>query len=145
MRYELLSVLSLVTDEMAPRSPTPSPQANSHLILHSMHAETGAQWYCFNDYAIHESSLQDALCFTEDWKTPICLVYCCKDIPDDRLRSLLNAPSRPIPPPFYSATSLGVADIPLSFRMLPMDRLPGRGELVSIDCEFIALNCEQVG
>ena len=32
----------------------------------------------------------------------------------------------------------------LSYRPLPEEKLPGKGDLVSIDCEFIALNCEQV-
>lgn len=152
MKYELMSVLSLVTDDVVPRSPTPSDTSssssslvNSHLVLHTSHHTTGNQWYCFNDYCIHASSLQDALLFTEEWKAPICLVYCCRDIPDDNLLALLNAPCRPIPPPFYSPVSLGAPDAPMTFRMLPMDRLPVKGELVSIDCEFIAMSCEQVG
>ena len=33
---------------------------------------------------------------------------------------------------------------PLSYRPLNADQLPGKGELISIDCEFIALNCEEV-
>ena len=153
MKYELMSVLSLVTDDVVPRSPTSfdtssssssSSLVNSHLVLHTSHHATGNQWYCFNDYCIHASSIHDALLFTEEWKAPICLVYCCRDIPDDNLLALLNAPCRPIPPPFYSPVSLGAPDAPMTFRILPMDRLPVKGELVSIDCEFIAMSCEQV-
>lgn len=73
------------------------------------------------------------------------LSYQCKDFPEDSLTPLLTAPSRLPPPPFYSSSSLGAPDVPQTFRMLSTDALPGRGDLVSIDCEFIALNCEQVG
>lgn len=32
---------------------------------------------------------------------------------------------------------------PLNYRPLPPDQLPGKNDLISIDCEYIALNCEQ--
>lgn len=145
-----LVVLSLVTDDITPRSPTPSTPSpvspmSSHLLLHTTHVQTGETWFCFNDYCITETTLEETLAFTEDWRSPICLVYQCKDFPEDSLTPLLTAPSRLPPPPFYSSSSLGAPDVPQTFRMLSTDALPGRGDLVSIDCEFIALNCEQVG
>lgn len=33
---------------------------------------------------------------------------------------------------------------PLTYRQLSPDEIPGKGDLVAIDCEFIALNCEEV-
>ncbi len=150
MKYDIISVLSLVTDDITPRSPTPSTPSpvspmSSHLLLHTTHVQTGETWFCFNDYCITETTLEETLAFTEDWRSPICLVYQCKDFPEDSLTPLLTAPSRLPPPPFYSSSSLGAPDVPQTFRMLSTDALPGRGDLVSIDCEFIALNCEQVG
>lgn len=149
MKYEILSVLSLITEDVMPRSPTPSTPnplspISSHLLLHTTHNLTGEAWFCFNDYCITETTLEDTLAFTDDWRSPICLVYQCKDFPEDSLTPLLTAPSRLPPPPFYSSSSLGAPDAPQTFRMLPPESLPGKGDLVSIDCEFIALNCEQV-
>lgn len=138
MKYTIQSVLSLVTDDVS------ASVASSHLLLHATHEATGPDWFCFNDYAITHTSLDSALAFTDAWRSPICLVYHCADFPEDSIAPLLAAPTRPPPPPFYSSSSLGAPDAPQTFVRLPEDKLPGKGELISIDCEFIALACEQV-
>ena len=141
MKYSIQGVLSLVTDDV---SASPSSSSSSHLLLHTTHEATGADWFCFNDYCITHTTIETALSFTDAWRSPICLVYHCNDFPEDSIAPLLTAPTRPPPPPFYSPSSLGAPDAQQTFVMLPNDQLPGRNDLISIDCEFIALTCEQV-
>lgn len=141
MKYSIQSVLSLVTDDA---SASPPSSSSSHLLLHTTHEATGADWFCFNDYSIAHSTIENALSFTDAWRSPICLVYHCSDFPEDSIAPLLTAPTRPPPQPFYSPSSLGAPDAQQTFVMLPNDKLPGRNDLISIDCEFIALTCEQV-
>ena len=45
--------------------------------------------------------------------------------------------------PQHVPTRLVLNSSPLSYRPLSADKLPGKGDLISIDCEFIALNCEE--
>ena len=123
-------------------------QLRSHLVLHTLVTQGAydAQWFSFNDYCITPTTEESALTFTTPWKQPICLVY-------------KNAVMKPLhiaipsPPPFYSSVSLGAPNMfprfhdlmhsPLNYRPLPPDQLPGKNDLISIDCEYIALNCEQ--
>ena len=70
MKYDIISVLSLVTDDITPRSPTPSTPSpvspmSSHLLLHTTHVQTGETWFCFNDYCITETTLEETLAFTD--------------------------------------------------------------------------------
>ena len=57
--------------------------------------------------------------------------------------SLPSLPSPSSSLPFYTPISL--ASPSPGYRRLSPAELPGAGDLVAIDCEFVALNCEEVG
>lgn len=58
------------------------------------------------------------------------------------LPSLLSSSSSSSSQPFYTPISLQSASP--AYRRLSPAELPGPGDLVAIDCEFVALNCEEV-
>ena len=139
VKYEVESVLSLVEDDAGGKSP-----AKPHLVLHSLQpTENSRSWFSFNDYCIAEADEDFILDFTNSWRTPICLVFRNVNFCDDAFQSVVEIASRTQPTPFYTPISLGAPNIPLTYRQLSPDEIPGKGDLVAIDCEFIALNCEE--
>ena len=58
------------------------------------------------------------------------------------LPSLPSSSSSSSSQPFYTPISLASASP--AYRRLSPAELPGAGDLVAIDCEFVALNCEEV-
>ena len=112
MKYQLKSVISLINDEEGCFSAV-HPPVTQHLVLHSLlqqQQEKPAEWYLFNDYSICNSSEQDALSFTQSWKTPICFVFENTDYDSEVIPSILSASQRPAQP-FYSLTSLGAPNM----------------------------------
>ena len=186
-RFEIESVLSLISESGGGR-------ATQHLVLHTLQRTASGRpvWYSFNDYCIAEAPAEDALDFTQPWRSPICLVYRNASANDrdedlneweraDRRADIQSSPeganteanaqrnaqtteqtdpqpssqlssqllSQPSSQPSSQLLSQPSSQLSsqlssLDFGPLAVCDLPGEGDLVAIDCEFVALNCEEV-
>ena len=166
-RFEIESVLSLISESGGGR-------ATQHLVLHTLQRTASGRpvWYSFNDYCIAEAPAEDALDFTQPWRSPICLVYRNASANDrdedlnefgraDRRSDIQSSPEganaeanaqrnaqtteQTDPQPSSQLSSQPSSQLSsLDFGPLAVCDLPGEGDLVAIDCEFVALNCEEV-
>ncbi len=125
------------------------------------------QWYIFNDFSIAPVSLQEAVWFTLDWKQPCVLFYSCCDFPPADTEVALDQFVNPFV--HVSGNELKIStdfDLTLNgiifvfqdifsqqicknkrydmnFKPLSTAEMPGRGDLVAMDAEFVTLNPEE--
>lgn len=102
---------------------------------------TCSQWYLFNDFSITPISPNDAVSFSLDWKIPCAVVFARKDI-NSRHETTIN--QRIDDSVLYQDVSLvRRGSISRQFTPLGTDELPGEGDLVGLDAEFVTLNQEE--
>jgi len=101
------------------------------------------QWYLFNDFSVSHISADESISFFPDWKLPCLLFY-------SRLENDQTFVDRPLNPitadVFKEDKSLALKSEVLqriSFLPLAADEMPGQGDLVAMDAEFVTLNQEE--
>lgn len=97
-----------------------------------------SQWYIFNDFSVSPVNGQEAVWFSLDWKVP-CILYFV-----DRSLDVAAVPHpNPITVDVLSEDiSLARCGKGVTFVPLETDELPGPGDLVAMDAEFVTLNQE---
>ncbi|XP_022189319.2 PAN2-PAN3 deadenylation complex catalytic subunit PAN2 [Nilaparvata lugens] len=97
-----------------------------------------SQWYIFNDFSVSPVNGQEAVWFSLDWKVP-CILY----FVDRSLEASLAPHTNPITVDVLSEDiSLARCGKGITFVPLETDELPGPGDLVAMDAEFVTLNQE---
>ena len=117
-------------------------------------------WILLNDFAVSTASQEQVLDFSQDYRNPCIAVYRRRqegvDVDDDAfVRDVLQEystqhlrpPPCPIPREVFLAPSISRAPkasqrMP-TFTQLDLSELPGKGSIVAIDCEFVALSTEE--
>eukprot|EP01125_Pyxidicula_operculata_P005904 TRINITY_DN2064_c0_g1_i1.p1 TRINITY_DN2064_c0_g1~~TRINITY_DN2064_c0_g1_i1.p1 ORF type:complete len:1119 (+),score=226.90 TRINITY_DN2064_c0_g1_i1:55-3411(+) len=105
-------------------------------------------WYLFNDFNIMAISKYEAVHINSEWKVPCILHYTLmnqeKDVPD---LTILSTPS-PIKDDVFFAENpldkLNQNKKKNSFSQIKLENLPGEGDLVAIDAEFVRIASEDV-
>ncbi|PSN30631.1 hypothetical protein C0J52_22424 [Blattella germanica] len=102
-----------------------------------------SQWYVFNDFSISPIPASEVIWFSLDWKVPCVLYWMNRDTPKD------------LSPPVQNTTSIDVfgedkclarnngARKMITFTPLAADEMPGPGDIVAMDAEFVTLNQEE--
>lgn len=111
-------------------------------------------WYIFNDFRVTQTSDDDARRFADKWKLPCFFLYRSTTAPPKR--GPLEPPSVIGPecfgapaPIVQTPRTLGPAGATLYAQLmsraitLTPSELPGKGDLVAIDAEFVALDVEE--
>ncbi|XP_046443074.1 PAN2-PAN3 deadenylation complex catalytic subunit PAN2-like isoform X2 [Daphnia pulex] len=105
-----------------------------------------SNWYVFNDFAVNPINPDEAISFFPDWKLPCLLFYSknettnCSILTDRPLSNPITADV------FKEDKSLAQKSECLqriSFLPLATDEMPGNGDLVAMDAEFVTLNQEE--
>ena len=111
-------------------------------------APVGAnEWVLFNDFAVSPSNENQAVDFTQPYRNPCFLRY--QKVSDTAAEPSTRVRSRKstlITSDIFESPSLSLhapKTGPASFVQLSPEELPGRGDLVAIDCEFVALTTEE--
>lgn len=117
---------------------------SSYLSSGTMEEATNEkQWYLFNDFSVSHITAEESISFFPDWKLP-CLLFYSK-LENDQV--LVDTPLNPITADvFKEDKSLAQKSEVLqriSFLPLAADEMPGRGDLVAMDAEFVTLNQEE--
>eukprot|EP00753_Platysulcus_tardus_P016791 PLAT6041.1.p1 GENE.PLAT6041.1~~PLAT6041.1.p1 ORF type:complete len:647 (+),score=296.72 PLAT6041.1:749-2689(+) len=106
----------------------------------SKDAAASDPWWLFSDFRISPSAVEDAVDFSRPWRTPCLLCYSRTNMRPQRVAApapisegVWTAPPLSPGSPFKSPT----------FTRLRPSELPGRGDHVAIDCEFVSLCAEE--
>eukprot|EP00941_MAST-03F_sp_MAST-3F-sp1_P002694 g2694.t1 len=141
--YQLQSIISMVNDR-----PGSQNTRRGHLVLHT---KTDGQWLMFNDFRIVEQTEEEVLNFSFPWRTPCILTYRALD-KEWYSKEMIAASISPFKPQLYGdvkgpLTNRGL-DTPISkmataFLSNNEIDIPSKGDLIAIDCEFVALTEEK--
>jgi DNA polymerase III epsilon subunit-like protein len=102
-----------------------------------------SQWWCFNDFVIApcEAGWNEVATFSAHWKQPCLFGYVRRDI-----RQIVPQVEKPKPLNLREAIGHGVCNAAIGFS--DDEPLPGAGDLVGLDCEFVMVqreDCEITG
>uniref|UniRef100_A0A7S3LR56 USP domain-containing protein n=1 Tax=Aplanochytrium stocchinoi TaxID=215587 RepID=A0A7S3LR56_9STRA len=103
----------------------------------------GGDWVLFNDFAVSPSSIEQAVDFRHPFRNPCVLRYRRIHQEEEDRNKIFDSTTCPITSEVFSSPSLALAQGPKTFVSLPLDKLPKNGDLVAIDCEFVALSTEE--
>ncbi|CAM9483935.1 unnamed protein product, partial [Chrysoparadoxa australica] len=168
VRYGLAAAVSQVVHEQGgkPSKDSDAPSKQLHLVLHVKppaeyleraqkdrrgsldltHAgkkegtaeQEDASWLLFNDFRVQETSAADARDYSHSWKEPCILVY-RQQQPAPEPPELPDLSALHISPDVFNVPSLSK----VSSRALDVSSLPGAGDVLAIDAEFVALELEE--
>ncbi|KAJ9580135.1 hypothetical protein L9F63_004208 [Diploptera punctata] len=101
------------------------------------------QWYVFNDFSISPVPAQEAIWFSLDWKIPCVLYWVNRDMTKNVVSPIQN----PITVDVFGednclARNNGARKM-ITFTPLAPDEMPGPGDIVAMDAEFVTLNQEE--
>lgn len=128
-KWHLVSTIQIPPDYLSPISPKEEHESSN--------------WFVFNDFAVNPITSDEAISFFPDWKLPCLLFY--SDVANGF--NLKDPPSNPITADVFkedkslAQKSEGLQRI--SFLPLATDEMPGKGDLVAMDAEFVTLNQEE--
>ncbi|XP_057379183.1 PAN2-PAN3 deadenylation complex catalytic subunit PAN2-like isoform X3 [Daphnia carinata] len=129
-KWHLVSTVQIPPDYLSPKRPKEEHESSN--------------WFVFNDFAVNPITPDEAISFFPDWKLP-CLLFYSKDVANGF--HLTDHPSNPITADVFkedkslAQKSEGLQRI--SFLPLATDEMPGKGDLVAMDAEFVTLNQEE--
>ena len=143
--YELMAVVSHIKDA----------KSNGNLVAEIKVSEmyyklkeniSYTSWYLFNDFAIKNIPASGAVSYDMNWKMP-CIMYYTKVNLNEGVT--IEAPTTEQPLESFQHRML--SDMSLSKnhhfpsvpRGIPLSFMPGKGDLVAIDAEFVSLQKEQ--
>lgn len=123
-------------------------QEQAHMVsfvrIDDVSKEDGSKWLLMNDFLVKEVTAEEALGYPGPWKLPSVLTYeLVADTSNLRTRDLSNA--KVDTALLYREYSLTKAPKDRSGnQMLSENEVLGRGTLVAIDAEFVALQQEEI-
>jgi PAB-dependent poly(A)-specific ribonuclease subunit 2 len=100
------------------------------------------QWFLYNDFAITPSSAEEAGTF-EEWRHPCMICYRRIDYEKECLTSSLLDIDTSLPVVPGSVLSLASLSQTPSIRLPPVESLPGKGDLIAFDGEFVSVEVER--
>jgi len=100
------------------------------------------QWYLFNDFSVHQITTAEALSFFPDWKLP-CLLFYSATHADEATIEYASPITSDVFKEDKSLAQKSEGLQRISFLPLAADEMPGRGDLVAMDAEFVTLNQEE--
>ncbi|XP_021925783.1 PAB-dependent poly(A)-specific ribonuclease subunit PAN2 isoform X2 [Zootermopsis nevadensis] len=102
-----------------------------------------SQWYIFNDFSISPVPAQEVIWFSLDWKIPCALYWVNRDMPKNMIPPAHNPITIDV---FLEDRCLALnngARKMITFTPLAADEMPGQGDIVAMDAEFVTLNQEE--
>eukprot|EP00752_Nemacystus_decipiens_P004347 g3971.t1 len=114
--------------------------------------EDEEEWLMFNDFLVEKTVLDDARGFGPDWKEPCVLVYRRVASPleeearaaeEQARRAVMSRKRLFITPSVFDIAPVSKNRPVSQVVRLPPDRLPGKGDIVAIDAEFVSLTVEE--
>ncbi|XP_042210470.1 PAN2-PAN3 deadenylation complex catalytic subunit PAN2-like isoform X2 [Homarus americanus] len=141
--YELVGVVSHIAD---PRFPDKNNLVSCIKVGPSYHVRAKvssvSHWYLFNDISIQPIAPEEAVWFPCGWKTPCVLYWQRRQIPSETQEI---EPINPVTVDVFgedkSLAQRGRKRI--TFTPLTADEMPGEGDLVAMDAEFVNLHQEE--
>ena len=107
---------------------------------------TGA-WVLFNDFSVSITSVDEARDFRSRCRNPCVVMFRAASASADVASRGSDAGPCPITADVFKAKSISRSPASArrapTFKQLPLDKLPGEGAVVAIDCEFVALSTEK--
>jgi hypothetical protein len=108
-------------------------------------------WLLLNDFLVEYTMLEDARGFQPPWKSPCILLYCRVDggEVDEQDEGVPEASSTAftardcLSAEVFKVPSLARAPSPMARSLPSPSQLPGKGDLIAIDTEFVALSVEE--
>nr|CAD7410686.1 unnamed protein product [Timema cristinae] len=100
------------------------------------------QWYIFNDFSISPVSAQEVVWFSLDWKVPCVLYWTNHHFPATAVPPLHN----PLTMAVFGEDECLARNSGrrlITFTPLTLDEMPGKGDIVAMDAEFVTLNQEE--
>nr|CAD7205207.1 unnamed protein product [Timema douglasi] len=100
------------------------------------------QWYIFNDFSISPVSAQEVVWFSLDWKVPCVLYWTNHHFPATAVPPLHN----PLTMAVFGEDECLARNSGrrlITFTPLALDEMPGKGDIVAMDAEFVTLNQEE--
>ena len=120
---------------------------NSLSTLEGDEASTESSWLLANGYVVSDTVIEDARAFHVPFKEPCLIVYSAMD-PDEDEHSKEDvdiepsaALTRPIPRDVMETRSITDGRPPK--QAVDMDSLPGQGDLIAFDAEFVSVQEEE--
>jgi len=99
---------------------------------------TCTQWYLINDFAITPVEKDEAVDFKLDWNVP-CIIHYTRRHFEDKNHDL-NVKNWYSPDEIYNDTALlNPEKRKLTFTPLKPEEMPGKGDIVALDAEFVSL------
>jgi len=129
-----------------------SPRRGGSLPMPAIEEVSPNEWLLFNDFVVRKvENAKEVVDFREPWRNPSIFVFrrrvdhstqqvvpvidsCLKRQRDIRLDDARI---------FHAPSIASKAPAKQSFQQLPLSKLPGKGDLVAIDCEMVALSTEE--
>lgn len=141
--YDLVGVVSHICD---PRYPDKNNLVACIKVGPSYHVQAKvssvSHWYLFNDISIQPIAPEEAVWFPCGWKTPCVMYWQRRQLPQE-IQNL--GPVNPITADVFgedkSLAQRGRKRI--TFTPLTADEMPGEGDLVAMDAEFVNLHQEE--
>lgn len=102
-----------------------------------------SQWYIFNDFSISPVPAHEVNWFSLDWKIPCVLYWINRDMPKNVVPPVKNPLAIDV---FLEDKCLALnngARKMITFTPLAADEMPGQGDIVAMDAEFVTLNQEE--
>ncbi|XP_023706705.1 PAN2-PAN3 deadenylation complex catalytic subunit PAN2 isoform X2 [Cryptotermes secundus] len=102
-----------------------------------------SQWYIFNDFSISPVPAHEVNWFSLDWKIPCVLYWVNRDMPENVVSKVQNPLTVDV---FFEDKCLARnngARRMITFTPLAADEMPGQGDIVAMDAEFVTLNQEE--
>ncbi|XP_069700683.1 PAN2-PAN3 deadenylation complex catalytic subunit PAN2 isoform X2 [Periplaneta americana] len=102
-----------------------------------------SQWYIFNDFSISPVPAQEVIWFSLDWKIPCVLYWVNRDMPKNVVPPIENPLTMDVFCEDKCLARNNGARKMITFTPLAADEMPGQGDIVAMDAEFVTLNQEE--
>lgn len=131
-------------------SPDQNNNDTKHLLLHMkqlMEEKGDAKWVMFNDFVVMESNVYEATTF-DSYRHPCLIFFSQKGYENNLLLNSISSPNFPktdvdnaiIPSSVLQLNSLSQTS---SIRLPSLTSLPGPGDLIAFDGEFVSVEAER--
>jgi len=139
--YELLATVSDIRDPRTGQSSLVSQMKVFETYHQRKEKVTCTQWYLFNDFSISPIEKYEACHFNLQWKVPCVFYYIKRDLDILHQSKFENPITSDV---LFENTSLVTPRRKhVTFTPLDDEELPGHGDVVGLDAEFVTLNQEE--
>ncbi|XP_066994616.1 PAN2-PAN3 deadenylation complex catalytic subunit PAN2 [Anabrus simplex] len=143
MVYDLSAVVCYIHDPQNPEKKNLVALLNVAAEYHERSIGSPVkQWYIFNDFSIAPVPAQEAVWFSLDWKLPCVLYWVNHKLPSNVVPPAQNPLTIDVFGEDKCLARNGGRNM-ITFTPLAADEMPGRGDIVAMDAEFVTLNQEE--